>query len=95
MMYSYVRGYKVIFDSDKMDWVYEDSGEILRENPRPCKKCGNNAIEDGDLECDYCLGNLGDKVAGACCGHGVEKGFILFKDGRYFEEKKHYKRKGL
>ena len=25
-------------------------------------------------------------VEAACCGHGVEKGYILLKEGRRFEE---------
>ena len=83
MTYAYFKGYKAEYDNEKQDWFYTDTGESATLNPRPCKECRNNPTEEGF---DYCLGNLGENVVSACCGHGVKKGYILFDDGRLFEE---------
>ena len=37
--------------------------------------------DNGD---DYCIQNLG-RVIDACCGHGNNKGYIMFDDGRIIE----------
>ena len=80
---SYYKGHEIYYDYDKKEWLYMDNNtSILTE--RPCKKCGKQSLLQGE---DYCIGNLGEKVKSACCGHGVEKGYILFKDGRRFDEK--------
>ena len=84
MTYTYFKGYKAEYDYAKQDWFYTDTGKSATLHPRPCKKCGNNPTEEGF---DHCLGNLGENVVSACCGHGAKKGYILFKDGRIFEEK--------
>lgn len=83
---TYMKGYKVYYDFDKHEWFYCDDGSSAKGKPRPCKRCGQDSIIKDNLEYDYCLGNLGDNVTSACCGHGVKKGFILFEDGRLFEE---------
>ena len=88
MTHTYFKGYKAVYDYDRQDWFYEDTGESATKNPRPCKRCGHHSIKDGELEYDHCLGNLGDNVTSACCGHGVKQGFILFEDGRMFVEEK-------
>lgn len=44
---------------------------------RPCAKCNEFPTDDGD---DDCIKNLG-RVANACCGHGLEKGYIQFDNG--------------
>ena len=88
MTHCYFKGYKAIYDYDKQDWFYEDTGESATKNPRPCRQCGHDPVKDGEIECDYCLGYLGDNVVSACCGHGTEKGFILFEDGRLFVEER-------
>lgn len=80
---SYFRGHEVYYDFDKQNWFYTDDNTIATENVRPCKRCGQLPTDRGH---DYCLGDLGENVTSACCGHGVRKGFILFEDGREFEE---------
>ena len=62
---SYSRGHKLIF---KNKWIFEDGEEIYE---RPCVRCGNLPIEGYDS----CLGFI-EGVKSACCGHGVEEGFI-------------------
>jgi len=44
---------------------------------RACPKCGQLQNTDG---CDPCIGFL-PGVRSACCGHGVQRGFIAFKNG--------------
>ena len=92
MTHTYFKGYKAVYDYDKQDWFYEDTGESATKNPRPCRQCGHHPVKDGGIECDYCLGYLGDNVVSACCGHGAENGFILFKDGRLFVEERRLSR---
>ena len=84
---SYFKGYEVYYDFEKQDWFYTDDNTSATENPRPCRRCGHHSIKENGFEFDYCLGYLGENVTSACCGHGVKKGFILFEDGRLFEEK--------
>ena len=85
MTHTYFKGYKAVYDYDRQDWFYEDTGESATKNPRPCKRCGHHPIKDGELKYDYCLGNLGDNVTSACCGHGRdEDAYILLVDGRRF-----------
>lgn len=68
---------------------YSDDNVLLEDEPwRPCAKCGKYPNENGD---DHCIQNLG-KVINACCGHGVNKGYIQFDNGitirGYFEVEK-------
>lgn len=76
------RGHKVIFDNQ---WVYEDSGESIKGNDRECIRCGRMPTETG---ADACLAKLEscEHIVAACCGHGVQKGYIMLDDGRIFEE---------
>ena len=75
------RGHKIFFGNKK--WRYMDNIEPL-DPKRPCKKCGLEPIElkskMGD-NVDACLGVL-EGVKSACCGHGVEDGYIMYEDGR-------------
>ena len=60
-----------------------DNIELL-DPKRPCKKCGLKPIElksDMGDNVDACLGVL-KGVKSACCGHGVEDGYIIYEDGR-------------
>jgi len=60
---------------------YTDTGESCWTTPtRPCPKCGE--VPGGDNH-DPCMQNL-PGVEYACCGHGVEEGYIKFEDGRTF-----------
>jgi len=64
---------------------YKDNGSPVDDEYRPCAKCGEYPINDGE---DYCLHHLGN-VINACCGHGNRKGYIQFDNGitvrGYFE----------
>lgn len=48
-----------------------------REPDMPCVRCGEMPTKEGY---DACLGSL-PGVFAACCGHGVEEGYILFENG--------------
>jgi len=75
----YYYGHPVKWDSGKGKWRYVDTGEFSWEAPpRPCPKCHELPTEEGH---DPCIANL-PGVKFACCGHGVEKGYITFNDGR-------------
>ena len=68
---------------------YIDNDMKVSDLPlRPCAKCGQYPNENGD---DYCIQNLG-RVMNACCGHGLNKGYIQFSNGitirGYFEIEK-------
>lgn len=55
-------------------------GTPLPDNPadeRPCIKCGQSPTPEGY---DACLGHI-PGVFSACCGHGVENGYILWQAG--------------
>lgn len=84
MITGYLHGHKIIFDG--VDWKYFDTGISIENEPRPCKRCGKTS-----KKYDSCLGKL-PGVKNACCGHGVEKGYIQFDNGvivrGYFEIEK-------
>ena len=70
MAKSYSRGHEVYYDG--LIWRYTDTNEVI-DDTRPCKRCGCNPTKDGY---DACLGHI-DGATSACCGHGVEKGYIV------------------
>ena len=59
------------------DRRYKDNNELIDSEYRPCAKCGQYPINDGE---DYCLQHLGN-VMNACCGHGNREGYIQFDNG--------------
>ena len=78
---SHSRGHKIYYDGS--DWRHVDNNELIDQN-RPCKKCGLKPIKlssDMGDDVDACLGIL-EGVKSACCGHGVEDGYIVYEDGR-------------
>ena len=79
MIKSYIRGHEVYFNGD--DWFYVDNDEYANYD-RLCKKCSNQPTKEGY---DHCLGYI-DGVSHACCGHGVEESYAVFKDVKSFEE---------
>jgi hypothetical protein len=85
---SYYNGHKIYFNFTTNKWHYLDNGILIEDNRRSCVKCGKNMTDKGH---DYCIANL-PGVTNACCGHGVDEGYIQFEDGRvlrgYFEIKK-------
>lgn len=77
-----VQGHEIQYDHELDSWKYRDTKELVTpSNIRKCIKCGNKESEQGH---DFCIQNLG-KVINACCGHGVEKGYIQFDDGTIVE----------
>ena len=73
MATSYNRGHLVYYDWNTENWRYSDNNEIVN-NDRPCKKCGHGPTIEGY---DACLGYIEDALH-ACCGHGVEKGYVVY-----------------
>jgi len=70
MVRSFMRGWPIVYIDG--DWVYADTKTSTAEN-RPCKRCGVPSTTKGH---DACLGTV-QGALWACCGHGVERGFIL------------------
>ena len=67
---------------------YVDTGELVcasggtlyqsrYRGTRPCAACGRFRTEEGH---DPCIANLPGVLA-ACCGHGVEEGYVKFSNG--------------
>ena len=74
---TYINGHFAYFDIEDTTWKYADTHEPATIK-RPCIKCGQLQTKEGH---DYCIRNL-PGVKNACCGHGVEEGYIQFEDGR-------------
>lgn len=75
--HSFVGGYPVWYDNRRKVWRYLDNNIDVEKLPRrPCPKCKVMPTVDGY---DACLGYIPGAVA-ACCGHGVEEGYIEWKD---------------
>jgi hypothetical protein len=73
MIHSYNRGHKILFINNQ--WIYEDTKKPI-DNNRPCKKCGKKPIKEGY---DACMGYI-DGAKSSCCGHGIEKEYIIMKN---------------
>ena len=72
MVSTYHNGHLIIWQDNK--WYYKDGETVNKNNARPCPRCSCFPDKNGH---DACLGTLHD-VKYACCGHGVEKGYIIF-----------------
>jgi len=70
MVHGYNRGNPIEYCNGQ--WVYSD-GVPLSQEERPCARCGRMPTAEGY---DACLGHI-DGATSACCGHGVEKGYIV------------------
>jgi hypothetical protein len=78
MINFYSRGHLCYLDANNVEH-YAD-GTPLPSNPadeRPCVQCGQPPTPEGY---DACLGHI-PGVHSACCGHGVEDGYILWQPG--------------
>ena len=71
MVKSNSRGWDIYHDGK--DWRYSDNNKIF-DDSRPCKKCGQHPTKEGY---DACLGYI-KGAKHACCGHGIEKGYIVY-----------------
>lgn len=67
------RGHAIYYDGDV--WRYTDTNEI-HNRKRPCARCGHMPTSDGF---DHCLGKIEGAVS-ACCGHGIEKPYIVMQE---------------
>jgi len=54
----------------------------VSKEERPCVRCGRMPTAKG---ADACLGDI-KGVNGACCGHGVRKGFVNI-DADYYKRR--------
>lgn len=68
------RGHRIYFDGK--DWRYSDD-DSLAIQPRACNRCGRFPTRQGF---DSCLGEI-QNVTAACCGHGIENGFVIKRGG--------------
>lgn len=81
MIKSHVRGHEIYWDQENNIWRYCDTGEDI-EIERLCKKCGKFPTNDGY---DACLGHI-EGATHACCGHGIEKPYIIFNKDELLAE---------
>ena len=70
MVTAYSRGWNIYYDGT--NWLYCDNDKIC-DDSRPCKRCGRLPTKEGY---DACLGYM-ESVKSACCGHGVERGYVV------------------
>jgi len=68
----YHKGHPAKWDGEVFRYV--DTGEEINEE-RPCAKCGKPPTPEGY---DACIGHLPGAYS-VCCGHGVERGYILWE----------------
>ena len=72
---SHSRGHRIHHDGK--DWRYSDNGTLLKDEERPCIRCGKYPTREGY---DACMGYV-ENASSVCCGHGeAEKIAILGKD---------------
>ena len=81
---AFIRGHEIYYDCNTMAWRYKNTHKIVKDDDLECPRCNEKPV-DG---VDFCLQGLKDCgfISDACCGHGVEKGYIKLKDGRIFRE---------
>lgn len=88
-MKGHLRGHAIRYSLQKRVWRYSDTGLETTVSPtRACIKCGKHP--DDFSGHDPCIASLSG-VKNACCGHGVDEGYVQFEDGRVirgvFDEK--------
>lgn len=80
---SFYRGQPIVYDENRRKWVFEEKDTFLNDEIDKCKtvrcvKC-NEYMKSN--EPDQCLGHL-KGVINACCGHGKQRGYIIFENGK-------------
>ena len=75
MITGYNRGHEYSYEWKGLEFHLENPSPVSKE--KSCIKCGKIPTREGH---DACLGTLPGVIA-ACCGHGVEEGYILFENG--------------
>lgn len=92
---SYHRGHKVIALKDSKgvysDWRYLDGSSLKKEGDRPCVRCGKMPTEKGH---DPCISDL-PNTKYACCGHGVEDGYVKLNNGKSIRFNTDYSREQI
>lgn len=75
MVTSYLYGHAAYYDETAGQWRYQDTHEIVEiPSTRPCPQCHQLPTPEGH---DACLGEI-PGVCAACCGHGIEMGYIAW-----------------
>jgi len=91
---SHHRGHKVHALQDSRgvysDWRYADGAKI-KDEERDCPRCGSS---HDFKDHDHCIANL-PGVEYACCGHGVEDGYVKLFDGRSVRFNTNYSREDI
>jgi len=77
MIVANVSGNEVLYNEITKQWHFIDGTISDKNNIRGCVRCGKLPTVDGH---DSCIANL-PGVKNACCGHGVEDGYIQFENG--------------
>lgn len=72
MVTGHHRGHPIYWDAERQTWLYQDDSTPA-EVDRPCVKCDLMPILEGY---DACLGHI-PGASSACCGHGVEEGYMV------------------
>lgn len=72
MVTAYQRGHLIYWDPQREAWFYWDDQSPATVE-RPCVKCDKMPTPEGY---DPCLGHI-PGAKSACCGHGVEEGFVI------------------
>lgn len=75
MISAQLNGHRINWDVKKMRWIFSDGKPI--KNIKPCPKCGMLPTKEGH---DDCIKNL-PGIIYACCGHGIEEGYLYFENG--------------
>jgi hypothetical protein len=82
MITSNYYGNEVTYDENTEKYYYKDTGECISDvDYKPCKLCGKKPTKEGH---DACIANL-PGVKFACCGHGMNTPYVLFKNGKMKE----------
>lgn len=82
MITSYLLGNKIRWCDASKTWL-DENGEEPNRAELVCPKCQKKQTKDGH---DPCIANL-PGVKFACCGHGVDDGYIWFEDGTFITGK--------
>jgi len=81
MITAYRVGNPIVWDTLIEWWRWADTGEPIPRPGEPCTRscalCGKPPDANGR---DPCLGTIPGATA-ACCGHGVEPGYVVWEDG--------------
>ncbi len=71
------RGHHAYYDFFNKCWRFVENRQRIKDSqPLSCGRCGCKPTLEGH---DACLGTL-PGVKFACCGHGVDEGYIMWKD---------------